>query len=392
MPKKTYPVLNQLPWSRRQFLQAGLATAAVLPVMVCATAAVGECHATAQGWTLANLQAHLQAALELELFTIPPYLTALYSIKDPSSQAYRLIRSVVVEEMLHLQLACNLLTSIGGRPMLTGTAAPQYPNPIPHIAPAYYIKLAAASVSQVKTFVAIETPTYSRPNPQPSYGPAPSYATIGEFYGSVRNGFRCLGESIFTGDRTLQVTSYGSNDVVVTNVVSAVRAIDVITDQGEGSPHKPHDDLDGIQGHYSRFFNIVKQGEQQFSGGQVYPMVDNPNKQNLPDKLEALARFSDDAYVWLLQALERGFNGDARGVGQTVGGLMYQVVQPLAIYLMGQPLDNSSGRTLGPRFQYHEVVTLTNLQQDWQRLDRTYRRDPKLIAVAKVLGLNTVAA
>ena len=372
--------------TRRQFVQAGLATAstALLPTL---GFSADQCQQTKPAWTLAKLQAHVQSAVELELFTIPPYLTALYSIKDPSSTAYALIRSVVVEEMLHLQLACNLLTAIGGRPRLTGDAAPKYPNPIPNIAPTYYIKLAPASIAQVETFVAIETPTYTLPKTLPHPGPDASYATIGELYDSVINGIRCLGEDIFTGAPTVQVSSYGSNDVIITDTASAVKAINVITDQGEGGKRPPHKDLDGIKGHFERFEDIVKEGPTQFSGDQVYPMVDNPGEQNLPEKLNALARFSDDAYAWLLQALERGFNGDPRGVGQTVGGLMYQVTQPLSVYLMGQRINSKSRATLGPRFQYHAEVTHRGLQASWQQLDMVYRQDKTLQNVARVLGL-----
>ncbi len=56
-------------------------------------------------------------AIKLEHATIPPYLTALYSIKpDPrksNHDSYNIIRAVAVEEMLHLTLAANLLNAVG---------------------------------------------------------------------------------------------------------------------------------------------------------------------------------------------------------------------------------------------------------------------------------------
>lgn len=51
--------------------------------------------------TVDDLREHLLVAIEVELSTIPPYLYAMYSIEDQSSEAALLIRSVVVEEMLH---------------------------------------------------------------------------------------------------------------------------------------------------------------------------------------------------------------------------------------------------------------------------------------------------
>ena len=61
----------------------------------------------------------LQTAIELEHSTIPVYLTALYSIKpNANREVAALIRSVVIEEMLHMALACNILISIGGSPSI----------------------------------------------------------------------------------------------------------------------------------------------------------------------------------------------------------------------------------------------------------------------------------
>ena len=64
-----------------------------------------------------DLYTHLQGAIELEHSTIPPYLTALYSIKKGSNrEAAAIIRSVVMEEMLHMTIAANTLNAIGGAP------------------------------------------------------------------------------------------------------------------------------------------------------------------------------------------------------------------------------------------------------------------------------------
>ena len=80
-----------------------------------------------------RLQDLLQAAVELELATIPFYLCAIYSLRPGSNDEVGLIiRSVVVEEMLHMALAANVLNAIGGEPRVTGTAhVPQYPHELP---------------------------------------------------------------------------------------------------------------------------------------------------------------------------------------------------------------------------------------------------------------------
>src|SRR5947209_5038914 len=87
---------------------------------------------------LAWLKTSLQAAVELEISTLPPYLCAMWSIKNqgvgsPADSVYRLIDSVVRQEMTHMGLACNLLTAIGGSPRIAEGYATNisYPGPLP---------------------------------------------------------------------------------------------------------------------------------------------------------------------------------------------------------------------------------------------------------------------
>ena len=79
--------------------------------------------------TVGDLQDCLQDAVQIEFATIPPYLTALYSIKDGYNQeAYSLIRGIVMQEMLHMVQAANLLIAVGGRPRIYGAKiTPKYP-------------------------------------------------------------------------------------------------------------------------------------------------------------------------------------------------------------------------------------------------------------------------
>ena len=81
----------------------------------------------------AALKTALQQAIMLEHSTIPAYLYALYSIKANSNALIRgLMQSVVVEEMLHMSLACNILNAIGGNPVIDDPGfLPRYPGPLP---------------------------------------------------------------------------------------------------------------------------------------------------------------------------------------------------------------------------------------------------------------------
>ncbi|PIY72677.1 MAG: hypothetical protein COY86_10860, partial [Rhodobacterales bacterium CG_4_10_14_0_8_um_filter_70_9] len=71
-----------------------------------------------------NLRALLRCAMTVELTTIPAYLTASFSLEDGAPGVARnvvareLLRSVLVEEMLHLTLVANILNAVGGRPAL----------------------------------------------------------------------------------------------------------------------------------------------------------------------------------------------------------------------------------------------------------------------------------
>ena len=82
-------------------------------------------------WTLEQLHAHLQDLIDLEFWTIPFYASALYSIRNRSCPAYRLIQAVVHEEMMHAQFAGNIANAYGLEPVFS---VPVYEGDrIPHL-------------------------------------------------------------------------------------------------------------------------------------------------------------------------------------------------------------------------------------------------------------------
>ena len=103
----------------------------------------------------------VQAAVQLEHATLPPYLYALYSL-DPEKNGViaELIRSVLMEEMLHIALAANLLNALGGEPRIASfDTAPRYPGPLPGgVEHELIVHLAPFSDSQLDTFLQIEAP------------------------------------------------------------------------------------------------------------------------------------------------------------------------------------------------------------------------------------------
>lgn len=55
----------------------------------------------------------LSDALRLEFSTIPLYLYGMYSLdRTKNSSIARIIRTVVIEEMLHLALVCNIINAL----------------------------------------------------------------------------------------------------------------------------------------------------------------------------------------------------------------------------------------------------------------------------------------
>jgi len=81
-----------------------------------------------------SLIEHLQWAVELEHATLPLYMCALYSLDDDRNPAaVEILTSILMEEMLHMALAANLLNAVGGAPELDQPRlVPGYPRALPH--------------------------------------------------------------------------------------------------------------------------------------------------------------------------------------------------------------------------------------------------------------------
>src|SRR5581483_1097190 len=165
-----------------------------------------------------DLIEHLQTALQIEHATIPPYLCALYSIKDGTNTAIAsVIRSVVMEEMLHMTLVANLLNAIGGHPDVNRPDfVPKYPAFLPHSADSFVIDLLPFTRQAVDTFLASEKPAPTDAKPE-----GDKYHTIAQFYAAVRDAFEELSkhEDLFTGKAGYQVNPrqwyYGGGGVAL---------------------------------------------------------------------------------------------------------------------------------------------------------------------------------
>ncbi|HEY7399055.1 MAG TPA: ferritin-like protein [Gaiellaceae bacterium] len=326
-----------------------------------------------------ELRDHLQTAIEIEWSTIPPYLCALWSIPEGRNElAATCVRDVVMEEMLHVTLACNLLNAIGGSPRFTPrpgkpVPAPDYPSFLPHSNDAFVVDLRAFSREALETFRKIEQPAAIGAPPE-----SDDYQTIAQFYEAVAAALAALSPGIFVAGPTPQVDGafyYGGGGEAfpIHDLPTASEALDVIIFQGEGidlSIWDPDHDVFGEQeelAHYFRFDELYQerryvQGDTPSSGpsgdpilidyAAIYPMRPNPKAESYPpgSELRALTEECNATYSKLLTELEAGFTGTPSalvGGVQTMIELRYQ-----AIALMQVPLDDGTGQTAGPAFQW----------------------------------------
>lgn len=327
-----------------------------------------------------NLWRHLQTAIELEHSTLPPYLCALYSIVEgTNAEAQSVLRSVVVEEMLHLTLAANILNAVGGQPVLDAPKLlPAHPTTLPHSDGGVILSLRPFSKEALKGFMAVE-----RPGAADSVAQEEGYATIGQFYRAIDEGLVNLSgelgeETLFDGDPKRQVTDaiyYGGAGriIAVTDLASAQRALREIVEQGEGLDHDSildgdkdmfHPERDEI-GHYFRFEQLLlerayQRGDTPSSGpsgepvlvdwSAVQPMVENPRSGDHARGTaarEAMDAFNT-SYCTVLQLLERTFNG-VPTLLKFATGAMYGLKQQM-IYLIKLEVDGEAA-TVGPSFE-----------------------------------------
>ena len=323
-----------------------------------------------------DLRGALQNAIRLEHSTIPPYLCALYSIRDGrNTEAAALIESVVMEEMLHMVLAANVLNAIGGSPNIDRPDfVPNYPAPLPHSDNRLVVGLRRLSPEALKTFRRIE-----RPEPPGTPPGVEGYHTIGQFYAGIELGLQQLAaeQDIFTGAASKQIDGgehvYGMAHApcAVHDLDSAMDALTIIVDEGEGIDHTIHDGDSALGegellAHFYRFDEITKGRRYRPSDtprtgptgrplpvdfDAVWPMRTNPRVEDLPpgSDVRALTDEANRVYTDLLRCLHRGLNGEP---GELTGavGLMWEL-RWKAETLMRIPVG-SNGETAGPTFQW----------------------------------------
>jgi hypothetical protein len=331
--------------------------------------------------SIESLREHLQCAIELEHSTLPPYFCALYSL-DPSRNpvATEVLVSVLMEEMLHLTLAANLLNAAGGRPRLdTPEMLPGYPRCLPHGDPTFEMSLLPFGSEALEQFLRVE-----RPAPPGAPPEGDQYETIGQFYDAIRRALSdlCaeLGEStIFCGDPARQVTnalSYGGSGriIEIDSLATALAALHEIVEQGEGASYVDvwdgdhdmfHPERDEVA-HFYRIHELLlgrryRRGDTPQSGPTgdavaldqdgVRPMRRDPRIADhaADDPIRVAQEEFNQTYCALLSMLDRAFDGSPESLGEAVG-VMYGL-KSQAQALMQIPIEGGL-ETAGPTFEY----------------------------------------
>ncbi|MGO4291258.1 ferritin-like domain-containing protein [Chitinophaga sp. RAB17] len=353
---------------------------------------------------LEELKAQLQIALELEHSTIPPYLCALYSIKPGTNlMPVEIIKSVVLEEMLHMIMVANLINAVGGKPEIGAKEkgkdrqfVPNYPTCLPgNVDPSLTVSLDSFSKKTIQTFWRIEHP--SSDHQLPTEFSAPEYGSIGEFYEALLKNMIALesaakakGGSIFHKDHGRQVKAehyYGAGGKLfsVENLEDAIKVIEEIVGQGEGTlgsifstPYREGDPKYLIFGpnveEYAHYFRFKEVFYERFYAVDDSAHRDSPNKglptgerfdvdwdavckmkpnprladyKDMPQVYEKAKAFSY-TYSALLNNINEACNGKPEVLGQGIP-LMFQLKYQ-AVELMNIPIGN--GLMAGPTFEY----------------------------------------
>jgi hypothetical protein len=302
-----------------------------------------------KNWNRKEIDEHLQQALDLELWTIPLYLSALYSIKGLNQlrqkdfpNAAKLIISVVVQEMLHLELVCNISNALGYSPKFK---APIYDpalgipfihpelNHLPEELRGFRVEVNNLNSNSLKLFAAIEFPHLEA---NYNWETKEQYLSIAEFYAALRTAIDHHWDDMYVGHENNKkqkktFSEYGGSHGFSQTVHSrenADMAIEAIIEQGEGAhadhvpedfqPHIPKNVEEhaswfhGDWSHYDKFNYLIHHPE-------MVPEVYKENEEkDHPELQEKLSNY----FNRVLLEMEHGFNSEGEQMSESFWSVM----------------------------------------------------------------------
>jgi hypothetical protein len=361
-------------------------------------------------------------AAELEHAIMCQYLYAAFSVKQSldeglsesqlqSADRWRqTVAHVATQEMLHLALVQNLLTSIGAAPHLS---RPNLPPPPGRYPPAVSLTLLPFGEPALRHFMFLERPeglalgdplldgALERAVPAVALGEIvpqlQNFATMGHLYRSIEDGVHHLadlyGEArLFCGPPRAQASAdhFGWPElVIVRDTASAQQAIDTIIEQGEG----PRGDWRSA--HFGQFVNILdeylalRQAEPTFEPARpvlpanvrfheratAVPLISDPTAARCADLFNV-------GYEVLLLVLQRYFahtgetDAHLKVLADVALGLMFEVIKPLGELVTRLPVGAQyPDRTAGPSFElfYESDYVLPHQYAAWLVLEERLR-------------------
>jgi hypothetical protein len=357
----------------------------------------------------------LSEAAMLEHMIMCEYLFAAFSLKRDVSEGVtspqleaikrweRAVSHVATQEMLHLALVSNLLSSLGSLPFFY---RPNFPQRSKYFPSAVQLALLPFGQDALQHFLYLERPEGMDLKDAPEFQlfanvtpgvtldddqVVPSlqeFATVGHLYRGIEQGFRSLvdkyGEQrVFIGPSRAQATQqyFGWPELVaVTDLASAVQAIETIVEQGEGARG------DWQTSHYGQFFSIaqeyrtLKQQDPGFEPARTAvpayakPPSDTSEAVLITDPLTAeVSELFNACYEVMLQILTRYFihgsdsEEELRVLSGTAVDMMFVAIKPLGELLtrllVGPDLP---GKVAGPNFEiFHTGYILPHHYAAW---------------------------
>jgi hypothetical protein len=346
----------------------------------------------------------LAEAAQLEHMIMCQYLFAEFSLKDGTGDGLtpeqadavgrwrKVLRGIAVEEMLHLALVANLMTAIGAAPTF---GRPNFPQRSGYFPSGLQLDLLPFGERALTHFLYLERPEGMERHDANGFVPmAPprepvatdepmprgqEFFTVGHLYRGIADGLRDLtarrGErAVFVGSPRAQATPElfrWPQLIAVTDLASALAAVEEIIEQGEGARG------DWRQAHYGRFLGIweeyrdLRKRDPSFEPAR--PVVPAYTRQPfdiadpqtiITDPLtHQVAELAALAYEVVLHSLTRFFTHTDETedqLGTLIGGaitLMAEVLRPLAVTLSTLPIGPPhEGRTAGFAFQMYYLM------------------------------------
>ena len=346
----------------------------------------------------------LAEAGQVEHLIMCQYLYAAFSLKtgpdegltaeqaDAVGRWRKMLAGIAMEEMLHLALVSNVMTSIGAAPSLS---RPNFPRHSEYLPPGVSFALLPFGEDSLTHFLYLERPegmeradaaefVPAEPVPDPVAADevmprVQDFATVGHLYRGIEEGLAHLtariGErALFVGPARAQATPElfrWPQLIAVTGLASAQAAVEEIIEQGEGARG------DWKAAHYGRFLGIwdeyrqLRDADPGFQPARpVIPAftrqpfdISEPQPLLTEPVTRRVAELFNLGYEVLLHLLTRFFthtdetDEQLAALVEVAFAVMGGVLRPLGTALTRLPAGPGyPGRTAGPVFEMYDQM------------------------------------